>query len=225
MKAIVTCGPSYEPIDQVRRLTNFSTGELGTILSVELASQGWEVVCCRGEGSTAAPPIGKGITVETFATNADLEKILRAHSSDPDVRAVLHGAALSDFRVERITDNEGNELKAAKITSSLDRLTLVLEPAGKILAELRPLYPQAAIVGWKYELEGDAQTAVARAQQQARKYQIDASILNGSAYGSGFGFCQAGKPVQHFYTKKKLSVFLVEWLKDRGVPDPSTSSG
>ena len=29
MKVIVTCGPSYEPVDEVRRITNFSTGELG----------------------------------------------------------------------------------------------------------------------------------------------------------------------------------------------------
>jgi phosphopantothenoylcysteine decarboxylase/phosphopantothenate--cysteine ligase len=40
MKVIVTCGPSYEPIDQVRRLTNFSTGELGVLLSDELARAG-----------------------------------------------------------------------------------------------------------------------------------------------------------------------------------------
>ncbi|HVY71907.1 MAG TPA: phosphopantothenoylcysteine decarboxylase, partial [Verrucomicrobiae bacterium] len=37
MKVIVTCGPSYEPIDEVRRLTNFSTGELGVLLAEELA--------------------------------------------------------------------------------------------------------------------------------------------------------------------------------------------
>jgi len=36
MKVIVTCGPSYEPIDQVRRLTNFSSRELGVHLSNQL---------------------------------------------------------------------------------------------------------------------------------------------------------------------------------------------
>ena len=47
MKVIVTCGPSYEPIDQVRRLTNFSTGELGVHLSNQLARVGFEVFVSR----------------------------------------------------------------------------------------------------------------------------------------------------------------------------------
>ena len=40
MKIIVTCGPSYEPIDEVRRITNFSTGELGSRLARALARAG-----------------------------------------------------------------------------------------------------------------------------------------------------------------------------------------
>jgi phosphopantothenoylcysteine synthetase/decarboxylase len=48
MKVIVTCGPGYEPIDQVRRITNFSTGELGVRLCNELARAGFEVFCLKG---------------------------------------------------------------------------------------------------------------------------------------------------------------------------------
>ena len=40
MKCIVTAGPTYEPLDKVRRLTNFSTGQLGTELANHLAGQG-----------------------------------------------------------------------------------------------------------------------------------------------------------------------------------------
>jgi len=47
-KVIVTCGPSYEPIDQVCRLTNSSTGELGVHLSNHLARAGFEVFCLKG---------------------------------------------------------------------------------------------------------------------------------------------------------------------------------
>src|ERR1700730_630479 len=48
MRVVVTCGPSYEPIDEVRRITNFSTGELGSLLANHLAKAGCEVVCFRG---------------------------------------------------------------------------------------------------------------------------------------------------------------------------------
>jgi phosphopantothenoylcysteine synthetase/decarboxylase len=56
MKVIVTCGPSSEPIDEVRRITNFSTGELGIQLSNGLARAGFEVFCFKGAASTYSGP-------------------------------------------------------------------------------------------------------------------------------------------------------------------------
>ena len=47
--ALVTCGPAYEPIDEVRRITNQSTGELGALLSEALARANFEVLCLRGQ--------------------------------------------------------------------------------------------------------------------------------------------------------------------------------
>ena len=58
MRVIVTCGPSYEPIDRVRRLTNFSTGELGLLLAAALAREGHEVICLKGEGATSRTDAG-----------------------------------------------------------------------------------------------------------------------------------------------------------------------
>src|SRR5260370_41460223 len=55
VKVIVTCGPSYEPIDQVRRLTNFSTRELGVHLSNQLTRAGFEVFCLKVSRSARAP--------------------------------------------------------------------------------------------------------------------------------------------------------------------------
>ena len=42
--ALVTCGPAFEPIDEVRRITNQSTGELGSLLSETLAGANFEVL-------------------------------------------------------------------------------------------------------------------------------------------------------------------------------------
>jgi len=56
MKVIVTCGPSYEPVDQVRRITNFSIGELGVRLCNELARAGFEVFCLKGSGAMHPGP-------------------------------------------------------------------------------------------------------------------------------------------------------------------------
>jgi phosphopantothenoylcysteine decarboxylase/phosphopantothenate--cysteine ligase len=52
MKCIVTAGPTFEELDEVRRLTNFSTGTLGTELADFLMERGHEVELLRGQGAT-----------------------------------------------------------------------------------------------------------------------------------------------------------------------------
>ena len=71
MRVVITCGPSYEPIDEVRRITNFSTGELGIMLANHLAKAGCDVVCFRGVGATCAEKV-VGARVVPFATNDHL---------------------------------------------------------------------------------------------------------------------------------------------------------
>ncbi|MGA9705372.1 phosphopantothenoylcysteine decarboxylase, partial [Pseudomonas sp.] len=57
MRIVITSGPSYEPLDKVRRLGNFSTGELGTLLAEGFAEAGHSVVCFRGVASTFPSPL------------------------------------------------------------------------------------------------------------------------------------------------------------------------
>ena len=52
MNCIVTAGPTFEPLDDVRRLTNFSTGRLGTELANFLAARGHKVTLLIGESAT-----------------------------------------------------------------------------------------------------------------------------------------------------------------------------
>ena len=57
MRIVITSGPSYEPLDKVRRLSNFSTGELGTLLAEGFAEAGHSVLCFRGVTSSFAAPL------------------------------------------------------------------------------------------------------------------------------------------------------------------------
>ena len=100
--ALVTCGPAYEPIDGVRRITNESTGEIGTILSESLSAFGFEVLCLRGEMSRHPAP--KNARVVSFSTNGSLMEILEKLPSQP--AAFFHAAALSDFSVRKIQGTE-----------------------------------------------------------------------------------------------------------------------
>jgi phosphopantothenoylcysteine synthetase/decarboxylase len=199
--AVITCGPAHAPIDSVRQITNFATGEIGTILSHELASRGFEVICLRGEGSTAAAPVG--VEVRGFSTNESLAQALRELPRQPD--AVFHAAAMCDFEVEKI---EGPEIQN-KLSSRCESLRLTLRPAPKILPTLRGLFPAAKIVGWKYELDGSREDAIARARHQIAECRTDACVLNGAAYGEGFGLVLPGtKEIPQFADKKSLACAL-----------------
>src|SRR5438445_7468919 len=95
MHCLVTAGPTYEPLDEVRRLTNFSTGKLGIELASFLTGQGHEVALLVGHYAIYRGET-KARSVETFTTTADLRTRLQALSTQ-GIGAVFHAAAVSDF--------------------------------------------------------------------------------------------------------------------------------
>jgi phosphopantothenate---cysteine ligase (CTP) len=205
--ALVTCGPAYEPIDEVRRITNQSTGELGSLLAEALTRANFEVLCLRGE--MAVYPSPREVNVMPFTTNASLLALLEALPTPP--AAVFHLAALCDFLVHEI---EGSDRKG-KISSSVSELRLILRPAEKLLPRLRRLFPHAIIVGWKYELDGSREEAAARALEQLDSAHTDACVLNGTSYGAGFGFLtRGGEKARHLETKIELCRFLCDWTTE-----------
>jgi phosphopantothenoylcysteine synthetase/decarboxylase len=214
MKVIVTAGPSFEPIDAVRRLTNFSTGELGVLLSNQLARAGFEVFCLRGVAATYAGPL-ENCRHLPFSTNDDLLAQLTDLGRAHDIAAVFHAAALCDFKVKRVEDAAGQRLDSSKIDSASSALTLRLEPAPKVIGQLRALFPRATLVGWKHELNGTRKDALARAWRQIESNRTDACVLNGAAWGSGFAFCTPPEHVRELGDKPGLGRFLTSWLKER----------
>ena len=214
MKAIVTCGPSCEPIDRVRRMTNFSTGELGVRLANALTVAGVETICLKGEQATWRGESRASRTI-AYATNNDLLGKLKAEAQAGRVDAVFHAAALCDYRVSRILNASGSEVGGAKIPTGGGALTMTLEPTAKVIAQLRPLFPEALLVGWKYELDGDRAEALEKAFAQIASKQTTACVVNGAAYGSDFGLCEPPDSVANFPDKAELCAGLVRWMIQR----------
>ncbi|HUA67304.1 MAG TPA: phosphopantothenoylcysteine decarboxylase [Candidatus Saccharimonadales bacterium] len=189
MNCIVTAGPTYEPLDDVRRLTNFSTGRLGTELANFLTARGHQVALLFSSQATYSSE-RHAQRVEVFTTTADLQEKLQMLSSK-NAGAVFHAAAVSDFRFGRIQlqspHGKLTEIKSKKIPTSEGTLLAELLPTRKIIAELRSWFPAAKLVGWKYEAEGKQLDAIRAAEQQLTKYLTDATVANGPAYGEGFG--------------------------------------
>jgi phosphopantothenoylcysteine decarboxylase/phosphopantothenate--cysteine ligase len=197
---IVTAGPTYEPLDHVRRLTNFSTGRLGSELAVYLAAQGYSVHLLLGEQATCLRDI-KVARVETFTTTSDLALRLQKLAA-PGVKAVFHAAAVSDFTFgkvfQRTVDGVLTELKSGKYSTRQEGLLAELTPTPKIIAKLREWFPAAHLVGWKYEVEGDLAAVLEKARQQIAECHTNACVANGPAYGIGFGLVTPQGQPEHF---------------------------
>jgi phosphopantothenoylcysteine synthetase/decarboxylase len=211
MKVIVTTGPSFEPIDEVRRLTNFSTGELGVMLANRLAASGCQVFCLKGVGATYAGALHTPHHLP-FTTNQDLQDQLVELSRSHSIQALFHVAALCDFKVKQVEGAHGQAQASAKIDSRVSGLTLQLEPAKKIISGLRALFPAAVLVGWKYELAGTREEALAKAWRQLQENRTDACVLNGRAYGPGFAFCTLPEQVHELRQKAEVADYLAKWL-------------
>src|SRR5438874_1774655 len=145
MRCVVTAGPAYEPLDKVRRLTNFSTGRLGSELAEFLRARGHEVTLLVGEMATYQGNSEAGRR-ETFTTTANLRERLRVFAGQ-SVDAVFHAAAVSDYGFGKIwirsSQGELSEIKSGKISTRQGTLLAELTPTPKIIAELRSWFPAA----------------------------------------------------------------------------------
>lgn len=209
MNVLITIGPTQEPLDAMRILSNRSTGTLGTQLALSLASEGHFVIIFRGTGATAETSelIKLGVQIIPFTTTEDLRCLFEKISKTEQIDTVFHVAAVSDFYLP--------SAGSGKIPTSDGALTLTFEPTPKLLPLLRGWFPTAQIFGWKFEASRDKENAIALGRNQIANNQTDACVLNGPSYGEGFGFLEKEKEIHHLSNGKCLCNFLTELLTPR----------
>ena len=210
MNCIITAGPTFEPLDDVRRLTNFSTGRLGTELANHLTARGHKVTLLLGESATYKG-VGAAAATRIFSTTDDLRTQLKSFSSKK-VDAIFHAAAVSDFAFGKMfTRDVAGRLRAfrptRKISTRGGNLLVELVPTPKIIAELRGWFPRTKLVGWKFEADGGRPDALRAAKKQLADCATDFCVANGPAYGRGFSLVSAGGQ-KHFAAAQKLFVAL-----------------
>jgi phosphopantothenoylcysteine synthetase/decarboxylase len=210
MNCIVTAGPTYEPLDDVRRLTNFSTGRLGTELANFLTAHGHRVTLLIGESATWAGE-RKAQSVKVFTSTKDLRAKLKSFAGKK-VDAIFHASAVSDFGFGKMfTHDAGGKLvpfkPSKKISTREGNLLVELVPTPKIIVELRGWFPKTKIIGWKFEADGGRADALRRARKQIVACATNACVANGPAYGKGFSLVTP-RSRKHFADSTKLFAAL-----------------
>lgn len=215
MNCVVTAGPTFETLDNVRRLTNFSTGRLGTELANFLTARRHAVTLLLGEPATYGGA-RDAQHVERFTTTANLTEKLQSLARQ-NIGAVFHAAAVSDFRFGKIwlrsPAGELSEIKSGKISTRSGPLLAELVPTPKIIAGLRTWYPTARLVGWKFEVDGDRASVLQAAEQQLHDCRTNACVANGPAYGAGFGLVTGAGRCAPLTGQAELFAALAELLR------------
>jgi phosphopantothenoylcysteine decarboxylase/phosphopantothenate--cysteine ligase len=120
VRLLVTAGPTREPIDAVRVITNRSSGRMGVALAVAARDLGADVTLLAGQGVV----VPGGMRVERFETAADLGRLLGQHAPESD--ALWHAAAVADFRPVSVADG--------KLDRRQGGVQLALEPVPDLAA-------------------------------------------------------------------------------------------
>ena len=108
-KVLVTAGPTREPIDPVRFLSNPSSGKMGFALAAEAAARGADVVLVTGP---ATQPVPAGVGVVRVVTAEEMRRAVRRAYPKADV--VIMAAAVSDFRFDQGPAPESQEVRARR---------------------------------------------------------------------------------------------------------------
>ena len=146
LTAIITAGPTREPIDPVRYITNRSSGKMGFALAAAAQAAGAKVVLVSGPVSVATPPGVERIDVETAE-----DMYASVHERVEDADLLIACAAVSDYKPE---SEAGEKLKRTEATLNLE---LIRSP--DTLASVAKLQDGPFTVGFAAETQNVAENA------------------------------------------------------------------
>lgn len=184
-RVLITAGPTHEPIDEVRYISNRSSGRLGIETALAAAERGNEVTLLLGPTAETGPeePSHTLIKTHRFRTASDLLVLLEEHF--PNCDALIMSAAVADYRP---VIRESSP-RPAKIPRGSDSLTLHLEPVTDLVATCAAeRRPDQIIVA--FALEPSERLAQSGREKLTRK-GVDAIVANALASMEGRSIAEA----------------------------------
>lgn len=151
---LVTAGPTREPIDPVRYISNRSSGKMGYALAEAAGRRGARVTLVSGPTSLQVPP---HVSLTLVTTADEMRAAVMQHL--PHQQIVIKAAAVADFAPEK------PETRKIKKSSDVEEITLRLRKTPDILAEIGKFSPKPFVIGFAAEtgsLEDNARQKLLR---------------------------------------------------------------
>ncbi|MBQ2209492.1 MAG: bifunctional phosphopantothenoylcysteine decarboxylase/phosphopantothenate--cysteine ligase CoaBC [Prevotella sp.] len=164
-KIMITAGPTYEKIDPVRFIGNYSSGKMGFALAEECARRGAEVTLIAGPVNCQLSSV-IGQRIQRINVESCEQMYQAATEAFPKQDAAILCAAVADYRPEHIADQ--------KIKREGDDLVIRLKPTHDIAAALGQMKQQQVLVGFALETNDEQSNA----QKKLEKKNLDFIVLN-----------------------------------------------
>lgn len=165
-RILITCGPTWVAIDDMRVISNRSTGEMGHVLAKALQSARAKVTLLEGPVTHSLDP--KGIKVLKFSFFDELDLLLKKELPNK-YDCVIHAAAVSDFKPRR---------SFSKKVKSTSRLSLELVPTPKLINRIKAVAPRTFLVGFKLESDFNSASAVRETRDLFSEAKCDVVVAN-----------------------------------------------
>jgi phosphopantothenoylcysteine decarboxylase/phosphopantothenate--cysteine ligase len=207
MNVLITAGPTREYIDDVRFLTNGSSGRMGYALAQAAQQRGWNVTLVSGPVAIEPPA---GITVRSVTSAMEMRDACL--ELWPQMDGVIAVAAVADYRPY--------QRHSGKLLRASDNIQLTLVPNPDILAELCQRKDQRWAVG--FALESDE--GIRRAHAKLMAKQCDAIVLNRSSAMESVDtriqiIDRSGQVVLDFCgSKSEAARRIIDWIARQFIP-------
>ena len=165
-RVLIAAGPTAEPIDPVRAITNASTGRTGVLLASEMLAGGADVTMVYGPGREAPPAAARVVHVKT--TGEMDRAVMSELKAGYDV--VVMAAAAADYAPARAL--------RTKIRSGRRGVSVSLKPVPKILGRIRGARAGVFLVGFKAEAGVSKKELERRARRRLKESGADLIVAN-----------------------------------------------
>jgi len=173
-RLLITAGPTWAPLDAVRHISNFSTGGTGLELARACAAAGADLTLLLGPGRVVPTAADRrALRIVDFETFDDLHALVRAAMRERCYAAILHLAAVADYRPASVAKE--------KTASGRSEWVIRLVPTPKIVDEIKPLDPDICLVKFKLEVGRTPEALLAIAGESRARSDADLIVANDRA--------------------------------------------
>src|SRR5450432_1483947 len=167
---LITAGPTQEPLDPVRYISNRSSGKMGYALAEAAALRGARVILVSGPVHLTVP---RGVELVPVRTAVEMREKVMANLADAGI--VIKAAAVADFHLSKVPDQ--------KVKKTAARISLELDPTPDILAELGKKKDDRLLIGFAAETQNLHQEA--RRKLESKNCDMVVGNLVGESEGGG----------------------------------------